>query len=102
MKQQCKPRRVIPLAQLLGACGLLLLDRLSLLDRSRQSVPLPPQRPYLQRATSGLERTRLANPISHLAKPTLFKCEQAQMGLGDRVQVWDLWMTMSRTLKACR
>ena len=37
--------------------------------------------------------------MRHLAKPTLFKCEQTQMGLRNTVQAWDSMDDTSHTLK---
>ena len=41
----------------------------------------------------------MAASVRHLAKPTLFKCEQTQMGLRNTVQAWDSMDDTSHTLK---
>ena len=37
--------------------------------------------------------------MRHLTKPTLFKCEQTQMGLRNTVQTWDSMDDTPQTLK---
>ena len=41
----------------------------------------------------------MAASVRHLAKPTLFKCEQTQMGLRNTVQTWDSMDDTPHTLK---
>ena len=41
----------------------------------------------------------MAASVRHLAKPTLFKCEQTQMGLRNTVHAWDSMDDTSHTLK---
>jgi hypothetical protein len=52
--------------------------------------------------SSGPLSPRVAASVRHLVKPTLFKCEQTQMGLCKAVQTWDSMDDTSQTLKPSR